>query len=102
MFLQGSDLILYLKEQLQCKDKELFIVVSKEVEETQSWQHHYTSQADSCYPKHSKKSPQTTTIQPKDNYDMERRKQEGEEGSETSECNTNESSDCNNVLHGTT
>lgn len=38
---RGSDLIAYLKEQLDCKDKELFIVVSKEVEETQAWQHDY-------------------------------------------------------------
>ncbi|XP_077295850.1 josephin domain containing [Arctopsyche grandis] len=43
---RGSDLISYLKEQLHCKDKELFIVVSKEVEEKHSWQHHYALQPD--------------------------------------------------------
>ncbi|CAH3885221.1 unnamed protein product [Pieris brassicae] len=39
---RGSDLISYLKEQLDCKEKELFVVVSKEVEEKQLWMHQYT------------------------------------------------------------
>ncbi|CAH2074670.1 unnamed protein product, partial [Iphiclides podalirius] len=41
---RSTDLITYLKEQLECKDKELFVVVSKEVEEKQLWMHQYTSQ----------------------------------------------------------
>lgn len=40
--LQSSDLIAYLKEQLDSKEKELFVVVSKEVEEKQLWMHQYT------------------------------------------------------------
>lgn len=39
---QSSDLIVYLKEQLDSKEKELFVVVSKEVEEKQLWMHQYT------------------------------------------------------------
>ncbi|XP_047505358.1 josephin-1 isoform X3 [Pieris napi] len=39
---RGSDLISYLKEQLDCKEKELFVVVSQEVEEKQLWMHQYT------------------------------------------------------------
>lgn len=42
--LQSSDLITYLKEQLDSKEKELFVVVSKEVEEKQLWMHQYTAQ----------------------------------------------------------
>ncbi|GBP66582.1 Josephin-1 [Eumeta japonica] len=38
---RGSDLIAYLKEQLESKEKELFVVVSKEVEEKQTWMHQY-------------------------------------------------------------
>lgn len=38
---QSSDLIVYLKEQLDSKEKELFVVVSKEVEEKQLWIHQY-------------------------------------------------------------
>ncbi|KPJ00152.1 Josephin-like protein [Papilio xuthus] len=41
---RSTDLIAYLKEQLQCKEKELFVVVSKEVEEKQLWMHQYTFQ----------------------------------------------------------
>lgn len=29
--------MLYLKEQLECRDKELFLVVNSEVERSQSW-----------------------------------------------------------------
>ncbi|CAH2086862.1 unnamed protein product [Euphydryas editha] len=39
---RSSDLIAYLKEQLDSKEKELFVVVSKEVEEKQLWMHQYT------------------------------------------------------------
>ncbi|XP_022125292.2 josephin-1 [Pieris rapae] len=39
---RGSDLISYLKEQLDCKEKELFVVVSQEVEEKQLWMHQCT------------------------------------------------------------
>lgn len=42
LILQSSDLIAYLKEQLDSKEKELFVVVSKEVEEKQLWMHQYT------------------------------------------------------------
>ncbi|XP_075969137.1 josephin domain containing [Anticarsia gemmatalis] len=38
---RSSDLIAYLKEQLDSKEKELFVVVSKEVEEKQQWMHQY-------------------------------------------------------------
>ncbi|XP_004921597.1 josephin-2 [Bombyx mandarina] len=38
---RSCDLIAYLKEQLDSKEKELFIVVSKEVEEKQLWMHQY-------------------------------------------------------------
>ncbi|XP_072943797.1 josephin-2 [Epargyreus clarus] len=38
---RSSDLIAYLKEQLDSKEKELFVVVSKEVEEKQLWMHQY-------------------------------------------------------------
>lgn len=41
---QSSDLIAYLKEQLDSKEKELFVVVSKEVEEKQLWMHQYAVQ----------------------------------------------------------
>ncbi|XP_026749456.1 josephin-2 [Galleria mellonella] len=41
---RSSDLIAYLKEQLDSKEKELFIVVSKEVEEKQLWMHQYALQ----------------------------------------------------------
>lgn len=41
---RSSDLIAYLKEQLDSKEKELFVVVSKEVEEKQLWMHQYSSQ----------------------------------------------------------
>lgn len=41
---QSSDLIAYLKEQLDSKEKELFVVVSKEVEEKQLWMHQYSMQ----------------------------------------------------------
>lgn len=43
-YLQSSDLIAYLKEQLDSKEKELFVVVSKEVEEKQLWMHQYALQ----------------------------------------------------------
>lgn len=39
---RGCDLIAYLKDQLECKEKELFVVVTKEVEEHQSWMHNFT------------------------------------------------------------
>ncbi|XP_038215548.1 josephin-1 [Zerene cesonia] len=39
---RNTDLISYLKEQLDCKEKELFVVVSKEVEEKQLWINQYT------------------------------------------------------------
>ncbi|XP_046964967.1 josephin-1 [Vanessa cardui] len=39
---RSSDLIAYLKEQLDSKEKELFVVVSREVEEKQLWMHQYT------------------------------------------------------------
>lgn len=42
--LQSSDLIAYLKEQLDSKEKELFVVVSKEVEEKQLWMQQYAMQ----------------------------------------------------------
>lgn len=48
---QSTDLIAYLKEQLDSKEKELFVVVSKEVEEKQLWMHQYatpSSRADSA------------------------------------------------------
>ena len=35
---------MYLKEQLDSKEKELFVVVSKEVEEKQLWMHQYALQ----------------------------------------------------------
>lgn len=35
---------------MQCKEKELFIVVSKEVEEKHSWQHHYALKPELPYP----------------------------------------------------
>lgn len=38
---RSSDLIAYLKEQLDSKEKELFVVVSREVEEKQLWMHQY-------------------------------------------------------------
>ncbi|KAJ8722955.1 hypothetical protein PYW07_004135 [Mythimna separata] len=41
---RSSDLIAYLKEQLDSKEKELFVVVSKEVEEKQLWMHQYSAQ----------------------------------------------------------
>ncbi|KAM3961778.1 josephin domain containing [Aphomia sociella] len=41
---RSSDLIAYLKEQLDSKEKELFVVVSKEVEEKQLWMHQYALQ----------------------------------------------------------
>lgn len=41
---RSSDLIAYLKEQLDSKEKELFVVVSKEVEEKQLWMHQYAIQ----------------------------------------------------------
>ncbi|CAG9783414.1 unnamed protein product [Diatraea saccharalis] len=41
---RSSDLIAYLKEQLESKEKELFVVVSKEVEEKQLWMHQYALQ----------------------------------------------------------
>lgn len=44
VLLQSSDLIAYLKEQLDSKEKELFVIVSKEVEEKQLWMHHYCTQ----------------------------------------------------------
>ncbi|KAK7790275.1 hypothetical protein R5R35_012641 [Gryllus longicercus] len=34
---KAPDLIAYLQEQLECKEKELFVVVSTEVEENQGW-----------------------------------------------------------------
>ena len=37
--LQGSDVTTYLYEQLECKEKELFVVVRNEVDQNQSWQH---------------------------------------------------------------
>lgn len=36
-YFQDFDLINYLKEELDSKDKELFLVVTKEVEREQSW-----------------------------------------------------------------
>ncbi|KAJ0180275.1 hypothetical protein K1T71_003679 [Dendrolimus kikuchii] len=39
---RSSDLIAYLKEQLDSKEKELFVVVSKEIEEKQLWMHQYS------------------------------------------------------------
>ncbi|KAL4714083.1 hypothetical protein ACJJTC_008437 [Scirpophaga incertulas] len=54
---RSSDLIAYLKEQIECKEKELFIVVSKEVEEKQLWMHQYvvhtTQQNHISYPNHN-------------------------------------------------
>uniref|UniRef100_A0A2A4J3A8 Josephin-2 n=1 Tax=Heliothis virescens TaxID=7102 RepID=A0A2A4J3A8_HELVI len=50
---RSSDLIAYLKEQLDSKEKELFVVVSKEVEEKQLWMHQYTVQ-------NNKQCPQST------------------------------------------
>ncbi|XP_053625504.1 josephin-2 [Plodia interpunctella] len=41
---RSSDLIAYLKEQLESKEKELFVVVSKEVDEKQLWMHQYALQ----------------------------------------------------------
>ncbi|XP_028178093.1 josephin-2 [Ostrinia furnacalis] len=40
---RSTDLIAYLKEQLDSKEKELFVVVSKEVEEKQLWMQQYTN-----------------------------------------------------------
>lgn len=39
---RGNDVTTYLFEQLECKEKELFVVVTSEVEQNQSWQsgHH--------------------------------------------------------------
>lgn len=42
---QSTDLIAYLKEQLDSKEKELFVVVSREVEEKQLWMHQYALQS---------------------------------------------------------
>lgn len=44
MLFQCSDLIAYLKEQLDSKEKELFVIVNKEVEEKQLWMHQYSAQ----------------------------------------------------------
>ncbi|XP_063360076.1 josephin-2 [Cydia amplana] len=38
---RSSDLIAYLKQQMECKEKELFVVVSKEVEEKQLWMNQF-------------------------------------------------------------
>lgn len=35
--MQESDLLNYLKEELDCRDKELFLVVTNEVGKEQSW-----------------------------------------------------------------
>ncbi|CAH2208834.1 jg4752, partial [Pararge aegeria aegeria] len=40
----SSDLIAYLKEQLESKEKELFVVVSQEVEEKQLWMNQFILQ----------------------------------------------------------
>lgn len=37
--LQGDDLIAYLKNQLENKEKELFVIIPLEVERSQVWQH---------------------------------------------------------------
>lgn len=36
-FFQDSDLLSYLKDQIESKEKELFIVVSREIESSQQW-----------------------------------------------------------------
>lgn len=43
VYLQNGELITYLKEQLECRDKELFIVVTHDVEQLQSWQYRSTN-----------------------------------------------------------
>lgn len=48
--MQSEDLIAYIKEELESRDKEMFLVVSKEIEEDQSWlldQSRYSSKTNS-------------------------------------------------------
>lgn len=41
---QDVELIYYVKEELECKDKEMFLVVTSEIEKEQSWHHDQVNQ----------------------------------------------------------
>ncbi|XP_045785707.1 josephin-2 [Maniola jurtina] len=55
---RSSDLIAYLKEQLGSKEKELFVVVSREVEEKQLWMNQFLNNRGHELPNHKDSAPQ--------------------------------------------
>ncbi|XP_013140625.1 PREDICTED: josephin-1 [Papilio polytes] len=76
---RSTDLIAYLKEQLECKEKELFVVVSKEVEEKQLWMHQYVlperildfSHSNSIHENHCDVTPDSITSNDSKSHEVE-------------------------------